>query len=113
MRHLVIVVSVVSACAESPMPTRVVAPAPAPASPAPVVTSPAELLAEVTAGASSLVTAVDPHEGVIHLDYMKMAYVDGATPIEEHLCDEPARALARSLDTELQKRVNDTALDFA
>jgi hypothetical protein len=76
--------------------------------------SPAELLAAVTAGTSSLATAVDPHGGVIHLDYMQMAYVDDAAAIEEHLCDEPARALARSLDTKLQQRVhhNDTASDF-
>jgi hypothetical protein len=77
--------------------------------------APAELLAAITAGTASLATAVDPHEGVIHLGYMKMAYVDDATPIEEYLCAEPARALARSFDTELQMRVrqNDTASDFA
>jgi len=88
----------------------------APASKAPVVSaSPAELLAAVTAATSSLATTVDPHEGVIHLDYMQMAYVDDAQPIEEHLCDEPARAVARSLDTMLQKRVHqsDTASDSA
>ena len=117
MRQLVIAVaSVASACWSSPTPTQVASPASAPASAASVViASPAELLAAVTAGTSSLVTAVDPHEGIIHLDYMQMAYVDDATPIEEHLCAEPARALARSLDTKLQMRVhqNDAASDFA
>lgn len=46
---------------------------------------------------------------------MKMAYIDDAIPIEAHLCAEPARALARSFDTELQMRVHqhDTASDFA
>jgi hypothetical protein len=117
MRQLIVViVSVLSACWTSPKSAHVAAPAPAAATTAAhVKTSPTTLLAAVTRGTASLATAIDPHDGVMHIVYAQMAYVDNALPIEEHLCGDAARALARSIDVELKERVhqNDTASDFA
>lgn len=107
---LMVIATVASGCwSSTPVPATS---APAPASPSRIA-SPAELLRGARAGTSSLASAIDSRDGVIHLDYSKIAYVDDATAIEEHLCGEPARALARSIDEQLQMRAaqNDTAAD--